>query len=79
MICIEMTRTLKQILPPDLMCGYVDFPFEDMKAMCIRDWDAYLTVEFGDYMQLPPEEERGWRHHPIVVDFERNLEELKLS
>lgn len=79
MICIEMTRTLKQILPPDLMCGYVDFPFEDMKAMCIRDWDAYLTVEFGDYMQLPPEEERGWRHHPIVLDFERNLEELKLS
>ena len=27
-------------------------------------------------MQLPPEEERVWKHHPILIDFEHNYEEL---
>ena len=76
LVCIEMRKTLKQHLPSNLMHSYIDLPFEDMMAMCIRDWDTYLTVKFGNYMQLPPEEERGWRHHPIVLDFNKNLEEL---
>jgi lipopolysaccharide cholinephosphotransferase len=41
-----------------------------------QDADRMLRIEFGDYMQLPPEEERVWRHHPIIVDFERNYEEI---
>lgn len=76
MVCIEVTATLRQIFPSNLMDSYVDLPFEDMNAMCLKEWDAYLTVAFGDYMQLPPKEERGWRHHPLVLDFERNLEEM---
>jgi lipopolysaccharide cholinephosphotransferase len=39
-------------------------------------WDAYLTKCYGDYMQLPPEEDRVWKHHPILIDFEHNYEEL---
>lgn len=76
MVCIETTRTLKQILPSDLMRRYGNLSFEDMMAMCIKDWDSYLTVKFGDYMELPPEEERGWKHHPVVLDFMKDLEEM---
>ena len=27
--------------------------------------------------QLPPEKDRAWQHHPIIIDFEHNYEELK--
>ena len=76
MVAIEIIKTLKQILPSDLMRSFIELPFEDMTCMCVKKWDSYLRVKFGDYWQLPPEEEREWRHHPIILDFYRNLDEL---
>ena len=46
---------------------------------CVADPDSFLRVDYGDYMQLPPEEDRVWKHHPIIIDFERNYEELDLQ
>ena len=51
-------------------------PFEDNEYMCFKNWDGFLKAKFGDYMTLPPESERTWTHHPIVIDFEHNYEEL---
>lgn len=36
--------------------------FCDTEQPCMSGWDEYLTNSYGDYMQLPPKEER-W-HHP---------------
>lgn len=44
--------------------------------MCAEDWDAFLRADYGDYMQLPPESERVWTHHPLIIDFTHNYEEL---
>lgn len=50
------------------------------KQYCsVADVHAFLRLEYGDYMQLPPEEERVWKHHPIMIDFEHNYEELNLQ
>ena len=46
-------------------------------ASIIPQTDATLRVEYGDYMQPPPEEDRVWKHHPILIDFEHNYEELR--
>ena len=28
-------------------------------------------------MTLPPKEDRVWKHHPILIDFNRNYEEIE--
>ena len=33
-------------------------PFEDTTVMTARDFDTILTRHYGDYMQLPPEDQR---------------------
>lgn len=76
-VAIEIMRTINSPLPADMLDEYVELPFEDGNFMCIAGWEEYLRRKFGDYMQLPPEEERAWRHHPILVDFEHNYEDIQ--
>ena len=73
---IERLSTIKTPLPAGLFDRYVRLPFEDGQFMCTALWDEYLKVKFGDYMALPPEEERSWQHHPILLDFEHDYHEL---
>ncbi len=76
---IETMASLRKPFAPDMLDAYVDLPFEDGEFMCFAGWDDHLRRKFGDYMQLPPEEERAWRHHPIIIDFEHNYEELNIQ
>lgn len=80
-------ESLQYLFPNTIVSSRKYYPanlFENMKTvefngkqyMCVADTDATLRVEYGDYMQLPPEEERVWKHHPILIDFEHNYEEL---
>lgn len=43
----------------------------------VQDVEGVLTKTYGDYMKLPPAEERVWKHHPIIVDFENNYKKRK--
>lgn len=52
----------------DLFMDTVSAPFEDIYIKIPRRYDAYLTTHFGDYMTLPPEEERGKWHDICVND-----------
>ena len=78
-IFIETMSTIGKPHLAELTDTYVELPFEDGTFLCFEKWHDYLTCKFGDYMQLPPEKDRTWRHHPIVIDFEHNLEELELQ
>ena len=40
------------------MNRYVLKPFEDTEVMVMEDYDEILRITYGDYMQLPPEEDR---------------------
>lgn len=37
---------------------YTTAPFEGMEFKIIENYDEFLSSQYGDYMQLPPEEER---------------------
>ena len=48
----------------DVMCEknvfqeVIDVQFEDLIVSVMKGYDRYLTLKYGDYMQLPPEEKR---------------------
>ena len=75
MVSISTAHSIKCTWPSSLMDQFVYLSFEESEFMCSSEWDEFLRREYGDYMKLPPEDERTWRHHPIILDFKRNLEE----
>lgn len=75
-IGIETIASLKHPFSCDMLNSYIFLQFEDSEFMCFKKWDEHLKCKFGDYMQLPPEEERVWKHHPVLLDFNRNYEEI---
>ena len=50
-------------------------PFEDTKMPIPVGYKRYLTQVFGDYMQLPPEEDRQPHHEALIVDTKKSYTE----
>lgn len=46
------------IFEQDWFDKFIEVPFEDTTAKIIEKYDEYLKVIFGDYMTLPPKEDR---------------------
>lgn len=46
----------------------IEVPFEDINISVVKNYDDFLRLEYGDYMQLPPEEERH-NHCAKYIDF----------
>lgn len=46
----------------DLFDGIVDVDFENHKFCSISHYDEFLSMRYGNYMQLPPEDQRNPYH-----------------
>lgn len=67
----------KRYFDSDIFENMTTVGFNGKEYCCVKDADKLLTKIYGDYMKLPPKEDRVWKHHPIVVDFEHNYYELQ--
>ena len=45
------------------------YAFETEQFVGVKDYDGYLKSLYGDYMQLPPEDQRENRHQIVEIDF----------
>lgn len=60
----------------DIFDELVYLEFQGKKYSGFKKYDEVLKVNYENYMELPPAEERVWSHHPILIDFEHNYEEV---
>lgn len=52
-----------------------ELPFEGELFKCPAAYHAVLTAQFGDYMVLPPEDQRENRHQITKVDLGNNMDQ----
>lgn len=57
---------MREYMPQSVFSKYIDILFEGKMYKCIAAYDIYLSNLYGDYMKLPPVEERVSNHRQIV-------------
>ncbi len=60
---MEFINEVWGVFPIEWFEHYEDVEFEGHKFKAIRDRKKFLELRYGDYMKLPPKEERI-SHHP---------------
>lgn len=63
--------------PREAFASAVRLPFEDQEIAVPAGYDTYLRMAFGNYMELPPEEERRPKHEAVFIDTQRSYKEYK--
>lgn len=66
----------KEVQKSKNIIEYTDVEFENMKIMIFKNYDEILRTTFGDYMQLPPENQR--KAHGLIAYWRDNDENAKL-
>lgn len=66
----------KQHFASDLFNEMIYIEFAGKRFMSVKGFDDFLKRRYGDYMKLPPESERVYSHHPLVVDVNKNYDEI---
>ena len=61
----------KEIIPAQWYGEGCELEFEGLKVRAPKDWHKWLTQVYGDYMQLPPPEQRVGHHYCDVIDLEK--------
>ncbi len=65
----------KEVQKSKNIIEYTDVEFENMKIMIFKNYDEILRTTFGNYMQLPPENQR--KAHGLIAYWRDNDENAK--
>lgn len=60
--CLYTPYYSRDIFPKDIFDYYISVQFEQSYFSCLKEYDVYLQKIYGDYMQLPPIEQRVPHH-----------------
>ena len=61
----------KEIIPVKWYAERCMLEFEGMKVSAPKEYGKWLTHVYGDYMKLPPEEQRVPRHSTVMIDVDK--------
>lgn len=68
--------TNKLCFPIEYFETTIELPFEDSTISCPVQSKDYLSSQFGNYMELPPEDQR-LDHHQVCVSTNKSYKEYK--
>lgn len=71
------SRYEKSLFRREWFSGAVQMPFGEGSFLVPEAYDALLSCMYGDYMTIPPEEDRVCKVHAILVDLDRSYEEYE--
>ncbi|WP_228410407.1 LicD family protein [Erysipelothrix piscisicarius] len=74
---IGSIRGMTTLHPKDDFESVVRVPFEHLSLPVIKGYDRYLTLIFGDYMALPPVQERIAKHNIAYINTEEPYHKFK--
>ena len=69
--CICGSYRNREIVPRQDFSEYIELEFEGYMFKVIKNYDRYLTQHYGDYMVLPPKQQRVSRHSFVAYELER--------
>ncbi len=67
----------RSVFPRSWFEETVELPFGEKRFPVPKEYDPVLTRLYGDYMTLPPEEDRSCKVHAVLVDLEHSYEEYE--
>ena len=65
----------KEIIPREWVQDTIQMEFEGIKVNVSDKFDEWLTYVYGDYMSLPPENERVGHHYVDIFDMNKSYTE----
>ena len=67
-VAYKMPRLLNKGWPRSMFTDTVQTKFEMFEYPIPKDWEAYLTSTYGDYMEFPPLEKRTFKHAHTIFE-----------
>ncbi len=65
------------IYPTRLLQEFIDWPFEDLVCKVPKEYDEFLKLSYGNYMQLPPSEQQVGHHYNSGYDMHTSYRNYK--
>ncbi len=73
----EGLKIMKQLFPKGWFINPGKAIFEGHEMPVPADADEYLRISYGDYMTLPPVEERVFRHDTVFIDLNNSYKKYR--
>lgn len=81
LLCFDIQYAMeKELFKSEWFEKQIWVPFENTEISIMESYDQYLRQIYGDYMTLPPVEQRVSHHYQYFLDLDRrwSLDEIKL-